>query len=217
MAEHIDRSRLQLDLHYRFDYLAKFLNFTADDIGMLNKFAPIVFPLIPVLSDTVYRKLFSFDITKQYFLVRNEGFEGFTPQKRCAVTLESAQMTFRKDMLSVYIKRIFTQREWNDTFLQYLSQVGKMHTNQAGSDSINVDFIHINALLGYLEHLLVDVLYNAENVDEKDKRGIMTAINKFFWIQNDFFTMHYLSAAKEPTPANSAPCKTKKPAHCCWL
>ncbi len=98
MAEHIDGKRLQLDLRYRFEYLSKFLNFTSDDITMLNTFAPIVFPLIPVLSDTVYRKLFSFDLTKQYFLIRNEGFEGFLPKNQCGLTLDSVQMVFRKDM-----------------------------------------------------------------------------------------------------------------------
>ncbi|UJR22159.1 hypothetical protein I4U23_025223 [Adineta vaga] len=217
MAEHIDGNRLQLDLRYRFDYLSKFLNFTSDDIAMLNTFAPIVFPLIPVLSDTVYRKLFSFDITKEYFLVRNEGFEGFMPRKQCGLTVDSAQMVFRKDMLSVYLKRILTQGDWNDTFLQYLSQVGKMHTNQAGSGSINVDYIHINALLGYLEHLLIDVLCNADSTDEKTKRGILMAINKFFWIQNDFFTMHYLLSLKNNFTANSTKLETTKSSKCCWL
>ncbi|CAF4510304.1 unnamed protein product, partial [Rotaria sp. Silwood2] len=171
MTEHIDSNRLNSDLRYRFEYLSKFLNFTSDDIAMLNTFAPILFPRIPVITDTVYRKLFSFDITKHYFLINNEGFEGFVPKKHGNITLESAQMTFRKDMLSMYLKRVLTQREWNDTFLQYLSHIGKMHTQKAGSLSINVDYIHINALLGYLEHLLIDVLWNGDNIDYKKREG----------------------------------------------
>ncbi|CAF3706694.1 unnamed protein product, partial [Rotaria sordida] len=67
MAEHIDSNRLNSDLRYRFEYVSKFLNFTSDDIAMLNTFAPIIFPIVPVITDTVYRKLFSFDITKHYF------------------------------------------------------------------------------------------------------------------------------------------------------
>ncbi|CAF4173223.1 unnamed protein product [Rotaria sordida] len=216
MAEHIDANRLHLDLRYRFDYLSKFLNFTSDDIAMLNTFAPLVFPLIPVISDTVYRKLFSFDITKQYFLIRNEGFEGFVSKKQCGITLDSAQMELRKDMLSMYLKRVLTQCDWNDTFLQYLSQVGKMHTNQAGSSSINVDYIHINALLGYLEHLLIDVLCNTDAMDEKTKRGISMAVNKFFWIQNDFFTMHYLRSIKDNTTSRKTS-RANKTTKSCWM
>ncbi|CAF3351066.1 unnamed protein product [Rotaria socialis] len=216
MAEHIDANRIHLDLRYRFDYLSKFLNFTSDDIAMLNTFAPLVFPLIPVLTDTVYRKLFSFDITKQYFLKRNEGFEGFLPEKNCGVTLDSAQMELRRDMLSMYLKRILTQRDWNDTFLQYLSQIGKIHTDQAGSASINVDYMHINALLGYLEHLLIDVLCTTDTIDEKTKRGILMAVNKLFWIQNDFFTMHYLISVKNSTLSGKTS-ETEKTTKCCWL
>jgi len=213
MSEHIDENQLNRDLRYRFDYLSKFLNFTSDDIAKLNAFAPILFPRIPVIADTVYRKLFSFDITQHYFLINNEGFEGFSPKKHGSLTIESAQMTFRKDMLSMYLKRVLTQRDWNDTFLQYLSQVGKMHTNKAGSASINVDYIHINALFGYLEHLLIDVLCNAENLDEKTRQATIMAINKLFWIQNDFFTMHYLRTWKDYSTSNET--STKKNKYCC--
>ena len=56
MSEHIDSNRLNTDLRYRFDYLSEFLHFTSDDITMLNTFAPIFSPRIPVIADTVYRK-----------------------------------------------------------------------------------------------------------------------------------------------------------------
>lgn len=214
MAEHIDPIRLRHELSYRFEYLSKFINFTAEDIALLNAFAPIVFPRIPVIADTVYRKLFNFDVTKQYFLVNNEGFEGFLPKKSGSITLESAQMTLRRDMLSMYLKRVLTQREWNESFLQFLSNVGKVHTNKAGSASINVDYIHVNALLGYLEHLLIDVLCTSETIDDQTRRTTLMAINKFFWIQNDFFTMHYLSNEKDSIN-HSDEKLLKKPKYCC--
>jgi hypothetical protein len=34
MAEHIDKTRLNTDLRYRFEYLSKFLNFTSNDITL---------------------------------------------------------------------------------------------------------------------------------------------------------------------------------------
>mgnify|MGYP001033870675 CR=1 FL=1 len=215
MAEHVDGNRIHTDLRYRFGYLSKFLNFTSDDIAMLNTFAPIVFPLIPVIADTVYRKLFSFDITKQYFLFRNDGFEGCLANKTQGITLESPQIELRKDMLSMYLKRVLTQSDWNDSFLQYLSQIGKMHTDQAGSASINVDYMHINALLGYLEHLLIDILCNTDTIDEQTKRGILMGLNKFFWIQNDFFSMHYLISVKDKIIPKQISSISNK-SFCCW-
>ncbi|CAF1221881.1 unnamed protein product [Rotaria magnacalcarata] len=215
MTEHIDIKRINSDLRYRFECIAKFLNFTSDDIAMLNTFAPLVFPLIPVLADTVYRKLFSFDITKQYFLKRNERFEGFLPKKQCGLTLESAPVVLRKDMVGIYLKRVLTEHEWNDTFLQYLSQIGKLHTDEAGSASLNVDYIHINALLGYLENVLIKTVCNIDTMDEKTKCGILMAVNKLFWIQNDLFTMHFLRALNNNGASQNSTEKDKTTT-CCW-
>ncbi|CAF3351076.1 unnamed protein product [Rotaria socialis] len=216
MTEHIDIKRINSDLRYRFEYISKFLNFTSDDIAMLNTFAPLAFPLIPDLADTVYRKLFSYDITKQQFILAAEGFEGFLPRKQCGLTLESAPVVLRKDMFSIYLRRVLTEHEWNDTFLQYLSQIGKLHTDQAGSASLNIDFIHINALLGYLENLLIAKLCNIDTMDEKTKCGILMAINKFFWIQNDLFSLHFLRALNDNGASQNSTEKDKTTTTCCW-
>ncbi|CAF1015192.1 unnamed protein product [Adineta steineri] len=199
MAEHIDRTRLLTNLRYNFDYISKFLNFTKDDINTLNSLAPILFPRISSIVETVYKKLYSFDITKQYFVRRNDDFEVFSSNTEINGTILSAQTDFRKDMLSMYLKRILIQSEWNDAFLQFLSYVGELHGNNKNSQSINVDYIHVNALLGYLEHLILDIIWNIENLDMKKKRDSIRTINKFFWIQNHFFTMHYGISLKDTT------------------
>ncbi|CAF1309309.1 unnamed protein product [Adineta ricciae] len=199
MTEHIDNIRLNGDLRYRFDYLSKFVNFSQNDIAALNTLATTVLPRVPVIVDAVYRKLFQFDVTKNFFVLRNDGFDGKLKDEQ-SLTLESAQMTYRKDMLSGYLKRLFLQQEWTDDFLQYLSRVGRMHTNKMGAASINVDFIHINATLSYIETLLIEVVWNAETLDSKTKKEMLMALNKVFRIQNDFFLLHYLEPAKEDEP-----------------
>ncbi|CAF3658046.1 unnamed protein product [Rotaria sp. Silwood1] len=214
MTEHIDNNRIHNDLRYRFDYISKFLNFTQNDIKLLNTLASIIFPRIPVLVDNVYRKLFSYDITKQHFILRNQGFENIAAIKDNNLTIDSAQMTLRKDMLSMYLKRILTQTEWNDAFLQYLSQVGQIHASKTGARAINVDYMHINVLFGYIEHLLVDTLWTIENLDDKTKHDMIMAINKLFWIQNDIFTMHYGMSTKDKSLSiDTTKIKPKR----CWL
>ncbi|UJR26983.1 hypothetical protein I4U23_008290 [Adineta vaga] len=191
MAEHIDRTGLMNSLRYNFDYIAKFLNFTKEDINALNLLAPILFPQIPSIVETVYKKLYSFDITKQYFVLRNDNFENFSINNDADHAVISAQTDFRKDMLTIYLKRILIQTEWNDAFLQYLSHVGELHGNNKNPPEVNVQYIHINALLGYLENLILQTIWNIENMDTNKKRLSIRAVNKFFWIQNNFFTMHY--------------------------
>jgi hypothetical protein len=195
MTEHIDSRRLNEDLRYRFEYISKFLNFTNDDISSLNSFAPIALPLMPVIVDAVYRKLFQFDITKNFFVLRNDGFDGELKDNQ-TFTLDSAQMTYRRDMLSEYLKRLLLQNQWTDDFLQYLSRVGKIHT---GSQSMHVDYIHINATLSYIETHLIDIVWMTENLGNKTKKDTLMALNKVFRIQNDLFILHYLHSMNENT------------------
>ncbi|CAF0958453.1 unnamed protein product [Rotaria magnacalcarata] len=205
MTEHIDKTRLNNDIRYRFDFISKLIDFSQDDVTRLNSLASIITPLLPMVIDSVYKKLFAFDTTKRYFQMRNDGFETFTPNKELGITLDFVQTEFRKDMLSVYLKSILTQREWNDSFLEYLSRVGQIHTNKGGSASINVDYIYMNALFCFLEQLLSDIVWNSEGLQYNDKRECMRAISKFVWIQNDLLTMHFSSTWNSGSTCQSIP------------
>ncbi|CAF1019661.1 unnamed protein product [Rotaria sordida] len=205
MVEHIDKTRLNNNLRYRFDFLSKFIDFSQHDVTTLNILAPIIFPLLPKAIDLVYKKLYSFDVTKRFFHLRNDGFENFTSNKEFGMTLDAVQTEFRKDMLTVYLKRVLTQPEWNDSFLEYLSRVGQIHTNKGGSASINVDYIYMNALFCYLEQILIDIIWNAENIDQKIKRQGIRAISRFIWIQNDLLTMHYSTTWNNDNSCSSIP------------
>jgi hypothetical protein len=69
----------------------------------------------------------------------------------------------------------------------------------AGSHSIDIDYIHINILFGYVEHILLDAILSNQQIDNQTKKSAVLALNKFFWIQNDFFSMHYIN---QPTCQN---------------
>ncbi|UJR22156.1 hypothetical protein I4U23_025220 [Adineta vaga] len=191
MTEHIDKNRLVTDLRYRFNYLSKLLQFTPDDIHTLNKISSIILPLTPVIVDTVYRKLFSFDITKQYLLLRHCCFDNHLDTDRNDSNFYSDAIEYRKNMLSKYLHCVLTQQEWDNSFLEYLSYIGKIHTSKNGSPLIHVDFIHLNGLCGYLQSILMDILFKSENTDEHLRYNGIQAINKFFSIQIDFMRIHY--------------------------
>ncbi|CAF3344947.1 unnamed protein product [Rotaria socialis] len=196
MSEHIDKKLLDDDIIYRFEYLSKFLNFTENDIATLNAFEKIIQPVIPSAVEGIYQKLLNNDVTKQYFLKQNYGFEGIMTTEATQVTVKSDQMIFRINSMRKYLLRVLRQRIWNDAFLNYLSNVGKMHTNMTGASSINVDYVHINALFGHLEHILIDAVLSSDELDGETKKATILALNKLFWIQNDFFARHYIIASK---------------------
>ncbi|CAF3004584.1 unnamed protein product [Rotaria sp. Silwood2] len=113
-----------------------------------------------------------------------------------------SQTNLLKDILNIYLKRILIQTEWNDTFLQYLSEMGELHENQKNLKEINMDHMPIITLFGYLEHLMIDTIWKLENFDIKKKRAAIQALNKFFWIQNNLFTMYYRLSLKENSISN---------------
>lgn len=187
MAENIDTNRLHVDLRYRFDYLSQFLEFSQIDINILNQLSIVIQPLIPVIVDDIYRKLFSFDLTQNYLLLHHSCIKSFSSIDG----FYSEDMDYSKNMLSKYLKYVLTRQKWTDSFLRYLSNVGKIHKNSINSTNSHIDYIHIAALSGYLEQNLINIISKSDSFDLPTKHAGIKAINKFFWIQNDFFRMHY--------------------------
>lgn len=188
----MDDDLFETNLRHRFEYVSKFLNFTSDDILMLNELGRIANDLLPSMVDQIFQRLLEFDQTKKYFLMRHFGYNGPMIVDPHELTLESEQMKFRRTNLRKYLKRILRQRVWNDAFLEYLSHVGLIHTSMAGSQSINIDYNHINLLFGYVEDILLKTILSNDQISFETKQAAVSTVNKFFWIQNDFFAMHYI-------------------------
>lgn len=75
--------------------------------------------------------------------------------------------------------------------------VAKIHTDTADKKSkINVDYIHINALLGYVESVLINGILSL-NLDRETETAALLAFNKLLWIQNDYFAKYYATPNKE--------------------
>jgi len=192
MTEHVDKARLETDLFYRFEYLSKFFDFNSYDIECLNRIFIHIHPRLSVFVDTIYRKLFTFDITKQYFFLRHSDFQHtISSNDQYHFSFHCEQLEFRKNMLTEYLKRIFTDQHWNESSVKYLSSVGQIHTSQAGSKIIHVDYFHLNALLGFIAQNLIDLIMKLNEIDEQLKYSSVLAVNKVFWIQNDFFRIHF--------------------------
>lgn len=160
------------------------------DIKAIESVADSIRPLAPVVVDAVYAKLFQFDVTKKHFVPKNEGFEGQAPVSLEDLTLDHPQIKFRKDFLGKYLNKILSG-PYDGRFLRYLDWVAKIHTDTPEKKSkINVDYIHINALMGFVETVLVDAVVGL-GLDKKEESAALCAFNKLMWIQNDYFAKYY--------------------------
>ncbi|KAK9696828.1 hypothetical protein K7432_012265 [Basidiobolus ranarum] len=188
--EHIDRNLVHTDPVYRFQYVAKFVDFTDKDVEAIKSVAELLAPLGSVLVDAVYDKLHKFDITWQSMAKRHEGFSGEVVEDVNSLAVDSSQIKFRKDMLTRYIGRLLTN-PYDERMIKYLDWVAKIHTDIPGKKSkINVEYIHISALLGFVESTLIWAISTLK-LEREHELSVILAFNKVLWLQNDFFAKYY--------------------------
>jgi len=191
--QRIDEVRLESDLGYRFDYLARFMGFGAEDVAAIHASAQHLAPLVPALVDAVYDKLFSYDATKRHFMPRQSGYDGPVPTDLESLDQNHEMIQFRKNHLARYLAALVT-RPYDEKFVEYLDFVGKIHTPKAGSPELNVPLVQMNALMGFVADALIATIYSL-NLPCQTKMQMVRAFNKLLWLQNDLITRHY--AAQE--------------------
>ncbi len=185
----IDETRLETDLGYRFQYLAEFIGFGADDIAAIHGAAPVLAPLVGGLVDAVYAKLHERDATWRHFVPRQHGYTGDVPKSLAELTPDHEMIKFRKEHLSRYLVNLVT-KPYDGKFVEYLDMVGKMHTAKAGSKELVVPLVQMNALMGFVADVFTSTILGAglpRDVEVKSLR----AFGKLLWIQNDLITRHY--------------------------
>ncbi|KAJ1735370.1 hypothetical protein LPJ61_000575 [Coemansia biformis] len=188
----VDREKLYTDLQYRFEYISGFIGFTKEDQDLIHKSGEVVAGVVPAIVDAVYDKLFNYDITWVPFAQSQEGLQVESGTSVKDVTMGSEVIAFRKTMMTKYLKKL-VRSEWNASYIKYLDWVGHIHTSTPLKQStINVEYIHCNAMLGYVSAMVVETLQTAGDWDQTTRDATVNAFNKFFWIQNDLFARYYV-------------------------
>jgi hypothetical protein len=188
-VQRISEPRLESDLAYRFAYLAEFMNFGESDIRAIHAAASSIAPLVPTLVDAVYEKLFRYDSTRRHFIPVQHGYEGPAPLSIENVTHNHPLIQFRKAHLTRYLTRLVTQ-PYDEKMVGYLDAVGKIHTPQAGSPSLDVPLVQMNALLGFVADALQSTILGL-GLDRSVEVQTLRAFNKLLWLQNDLINRHY--------------------------
>lgn len=197
--KHVDEQRLETDLAYRYEYLAEFIGFSADDVALIHGLAPKLLARIPALVDATYDKLLSYAATARHFLPRQSGYEGPLPEGLDAISQQSELVQFRKEHLRRYLLSL-VGNAYDGRMVKYLDAVGKIHTPKAGNKQIDVPLVQMNALMG----LLADVLFQTIGelgLDRGQESKCQRAIGKLLWIQNDLINRHY---AAQPSGQNAS-------------
>ena len=190
--KHIDEQRLEEDVAYRVGYVSEFMGFGKGDIAAIQGAAGQLAPLVPVLVDAVYDKLFSYDATKRHFVPRQSGYHGEVPESIATLEQDHEMIQFRKQHLARYLVALVT-RNYDDKMINYLDLVGKIHTPKAGSPELDVPLVQMNALLGFVADALTNVILGL-GLDRATEANTLRAFGKLLWIQNDLIARHYQDA-----------------------
>jgi hypothetical protein len=188
----IDEPRLEEDLAYRVAYVSEFMGFGPEDIAAIHGSAGHLAPLVPVLVDAVYDKLFSYSATKRHFVPRQSGYEGAVPESLESLRQDHEMIQFRKQHLARYLAALVT-RSYDAKMIEYLDMVGKIHTPKAGSAELDVPLVQMNALLGFVADALTGVILSLK-LDRPTEIRTLRAFTKLLWLQNDLITRHYQQA-----------------------
>ena len=186
----IDESKLVEDIQYRYEFLADFIGFTAEDVSAIQQFAPHLGPRIGELVEQTYEKLLNYDITARHFMQPQHGCDAATAPDLAQLDANDPQIRFRKDHLQRYFLQLIG-RAYDAKMVLYLDMVGKIHTAAAGNDLIQVPLVQMNALMGLLSDMLLSFVADAA-IDEDAKHRTQRAFTKLLWIQNDFIQRHYV-------------------------
>ncbi|KAK5663795.1 hypothetical protein OQA88_4227 [Cercophora sp. LCS_1] len=193
--QHIDRKSLYTSLEARIRYLHSFLDFGPEDIAALMSGSRYIQALIPAVVNIVYKKLLQYDITARAFTTRSTSFEGPMDEQPDE---DSPQILHRKMFLRAYLKKLCsdpTQME----FWEYLDKVGMMHTGLGRTHPLHIEYVHIGAALAVIQDILNEAILSHPKLSLPRKMGIVKALNKVIWIQNDLFTKWYVHDGDEYT------------------
>jgi hypothetical protein len=82
--------------------------------------------------------------------------------------------------------------DYDEEFVKSMDHVGRIHRNiKRKKSGINVEYVHINALFGYVSAGLLSSILDA-NLPKAQEKETIIAVNKLLWLQNDFFGMFVL-------------------------
>ncbi|KNE73335.1 hypothetical protein AMAG_17559 [Allomyces macrogynus ATCC 38327] len=221
--KYIDRTKLYTDVTYRVQYVSDFLDFGPDDRALISMAAPLLAPHIPAIVDNVYKTLLSYDITAQSFLHTMENYHGQVIRKLDSLNVESELIRFRKNIFKRYLVCTMLGTEQDQTMIQYMDWVALIHTtNTSKHSSINIEYIHINALMAHLTGALIETLATL-GLPQDTLRRTQAAFNKLMWVQSDLFALYYtydgneipehvahVHGVKRPIPASVAESMAKE-------
>jgi hypothetical protein len=169
-----------------------------EDIDALISGAKYIKALIPAVVNIVYKKLLQYDITARAFRTRSTSYEGPMDDDEQLPDEDSPQIRHRKMFLRAYLTKLCSDPREAE-FWEYLDKVGMMHVGLGRTHPLHVEYIHVGLALAVVQDVLTEAILSHPRLGMERKVGIVKALGKVIWIQNDLFAKWYVSDGEEFT------------------
>lgn len=174
--EPLDDERFRDDPQYRWNYLKSFLDFDESDWELIQSTEPILRPAVPDIVEDLYEVFLEYEPTAD--LYRNE--DGHFDDQLLEERIEGFELWF---------ERIFDSNQ-EPEYVEYLSKVGKIHTDRMGFESMVVDEAFLNPTFTILLDRIGTTL-RRELDDPVRLEEYLVAWETFFTLQLSVFRMAY--------------------------
>ncbi|KAE8353730.1 Protoglobin-domain-containing protein [Aspergillus coremiiformis] len=192
--KYVGRKELYTDLGKRMKYIQTFVDFTDDDIQVFNKGSKYLRAAIPTLTHRLYQKMLGFDITARALRTRSSASEA---EPEDLFTIDSPHVQRRKIFWKWYLTRLLCSDPSQIEYWSYLQKVGKMHTGKVLMHPLTIEYIHMNACLGYLKDLLIENISTHPDMTVTFKFALIRSLSKVLCIQNDLISRSYMNEGQE--------------------
>lgn len=102
----------------------------------------------------------------------------------------------RKMFLRGYLNKLCSNPSKME-FWEYLDKVGMMHVGQGRTHSLHVEYVHIGVTLSLVQDILTEAILSHPKMKTDRKIGLVKALPKVIWIQNDLFARWYVRDGDE--------------------
>ena len=193
--ETIDEARLEKDVYYHFRYVARFIDFEAEDLRTLQEVAPRLIERFEPIVEEIYERFRAFDATWRHFSVPSTGCPiTMASQRRHmeGLAVDHGTVLFRRHKLLKYFRFILV-RPFDHHTVRHFDQMARKHRGASASAPMRIPLVQMNAFMAFIADRVTVALLDL-GLDREQECATLRAIQKLLWLQTDLITRHYQAA-----------------------
>jgi hypothetical protein len=193
----VDEDRLDRDLFYRFHFLAQFVDFSLDEIKIIQENIDFVQTILPKLTHRLHEKFLSFDAIRKLLLGRmaSNVLQDLVTDPD-TITIDSENIQHRRLMVEKVFLNLL-RSNWDEEYLNGI--LAKQFSFRWGNPLIDIPLVFNSAGNMACQLLFVEFCINSD-LPQDVKNRLAIALNKALSIFVELSNASLLLPIEVPQP-----------------